>query len=195
MNNKCDRFRFFIVKINQFSISLCNFSLVEQNEIVFISIFKELEKYSWNIECVSLIMELLHKHLKELLEFIARSHAHQQLQYAQHLQQLINKQQQFYDNNSNNNINIPTNLTTTNNISFSFHNNETNNSSFIGGVMPSNINSFGVGSANDSISNANLNAFNSNHATSVSSSNIGALSVGFPYSLGKYLLVVLELNI
>ena len=41
---------------------------------MFNSIFNELEKYSWNIECVVYIMDLLHIHLKELLDTISQVH-------------------------------------------------------------------------------------------------------------------------
>ena len=63
--------------------------------MVFKSIFSELEKYSWNIECVAFVMDLLHIHLKELLEAIAFAHVQQQQQYCQQLQSLQHQQLQI----------------------------------------------------------------------------------------------------
>jgi hypothetical protein len=51
-----------------------------------------LDKYSWNIECVPYIMDLLHIHLKELLEAIAQAHTQQQQQYSQQLHHLQQQQ-------------------------------------------------------------------------------------------------------
>ena len=68
---------------------------LEQYEVVFKSIFSELEKYSWNIECVAFVMDLLHIHLKELLEAIAFAHVQQQQQYCQQLQSLQHQQLQI----------------------------------------------------------------------------------------------------
>ena len=52
-----------------------------------------MEKYSWNIECITYIMDLLHLHLKKLIETITQDHAQQQVKYLQHLQHLQQQQQ------------------------------------------------------------------------------------------------------
>jgi hypothetical protein len=66
----------------------------EKNEAIFKAIFTELEKYTWNIECTTYIMDLVQIHLKELLETITKLHVQQQQNQAQHLQHLQQQQQQ-----------------------------------------------------------------------------------------------------
>ncbi len=42
------------------------------------AVFTDLEKYTWNIECASYIMDLLQIHLRELLDTITDLHAKQE---------------------------------------------------------------------------------------------------------------------
>ena len=71
---------------------------IEQYESAFKSIFIDLDRYTWNIECITYIMDQLHLHLKELLETIFQLHSYQQLQFNHQLkqqqQQLQKKHQQ-----------------------------------------------------------------------------------------------------
>ena len=67
---------------------------IEQYEAAFKSIFNELDKYTWNIECVSYVMDQLHLHLKELLDTISQIHSYQQSQFTIQLNALKQQQQQ-----------------------------------------------------------------------------------------------------
>jgi hypothetical protein len=66
---------------------------IEQYEAAFKSIFNELDKYTWNIECVSYVMDQLHLHLKELLDTISQIHSYQQSQFTIQLNALKQQQQ------------------------------------------------------------------------------------------------------
>jgi hypothetical protein len=63
---------------------------IDNPETVIKNIFNELEKFSWNIECVAKIMDLLQVHLKDILQVIKNV---QQLQTvnANNALQLVNK--------------------------------------------------------------------------------------------------------
>lgn len=120
-------------------------------------------------------MDLLHKHLKDLLDYITLAHVQHQLQCTQQLQ----KQQQQHDLIKQTSANNTNNAGSSSNNNNTYHSNDNNNN--IGASAASNVTSglqLNVGQTS-SISNTNLN-FNSfmGNQTSLNGSYIGLGSIG-----------------